>query len=164
MTNPSNPINPIEVVFPIIAGVVEKWRAGIDATAIEKQVKKVLDAQGESLVLKLMGFSNKWGQWELDYCNGRSGESAAGDYFRKLHQQAIQEWMANNFTLKLSDADKKRITRDVQREYVNAVAQGLAEAINEQANEDVKALVSQFVQSNQADNYLKIRELLENTK
>ena len=161
MTNPSNPINPIEVVFPIIADTVEKWRAGIDAAAIEKQVKKVLDAQSESLVLKLMGFNNRWGEWELDHGNGRSSESAAGKYFKTLHQQAIQEWMASNFTLKLSDADKKRITRDMQREYVSAVAQGLADAIHDQANADVKALVSQFVQSNQADNYLKLRELLE---
>lgn len=61
---------------------------------IERRVRALLNHHVQEIVVKLLGFDHHWGEdWELDHCNGRSGESAAGDWLRKRAGEAVDAWL-----------------------------------------------------------------------
>jgi hypothetical protein len=42
------------------------------------RVKTELDDHLNDIVAKVLGMNNRWGKWEVDNCNGRSGQSHIG--------------------------------------------------------------------------------------
>lgn len=61
---------------------------------IERRVWALLNNHVQKIVVKLLGFDHHWGEdWELDHCNGRAGESAAGDWLRERAGEAVYAWL-----------------------------------------------------------------------
>jgi hypothetical protein len=83
-------VNPVDSLLTSIACAVEEWKAKNTKEVIKTTVTELLDKESKQLTLKLLGFEDRWGKWEVDHCNGRGGESAAGDYLRIAQKTAIQ--------------------------------------------------------------------------
>lgn len=60
---------------------------------IPQMVSSMLERRMEEVVAKLLGFDNHWGDWAVDHCNGRAGNSAAGDWLREQARDAIKAWL-----------------------------------------------------------------------
>lgn len=153
-------VNPVDGVLEAIALAVAQWKEKNTEETIKKKVVDLLNKNSEEITLKLLGFNNRYGKWELDHCNGRSGTSAAGDYLTTMQQTAIQEWLQTVTMPKLSNAMKNRLSKDMQHDYEHTLHKVVREAVLRQAEVDAQALISKLTVSNQAENYLKVVKLL----
>ena len=70
----------------------QKWVAE-QHDVIEDTIKVMLDKRLDEIVGKMLGFDLRWGTWEVDHCNGRAGESAAGDWLRQRAGLAVMDWL-----------------------------------------------------------------------
>ena len=86
-------LNPINDLLPTVLKSIDKWKEKNSEEALTQRVHKLLDDNAETIVLKLLGFDNRWNKWELDHCNGRKGESAAGDYLKQDYERFLSEYL-----------------------------------------------------------------------
>jgi hypothetical protein len=69
----------------------DEWLAKAD---VPGRVSQMLDNKLKDVVGKLLGFDVRWGsEWRVDHCNGRAGNSAAGDYLREKCGASVNEWL-----------------------------------------------------------------------
>ncbi len=154
-------INPIDAVLPIVAQAVAEWKATNSEEKIKKKVKDLLDSKAEEVTLKLLGFNNSWGKWELDHCNGRSGESAAGDFIQQVQQTAIKEWLSEVAMPTLDEKMKKSILKGVNAEVKRSISYQIQQLATNQANALMNKLLSDICVSDHVDNYLRTMKLIE---
>jgi hypothetical protein len=152
--------NSMDVLLPVIAQAVEEWRAQNSEEAINKSVKALLDKNSKEITFKLLGFKADWNGWELDHCNGRSGESSAGDFIRKAQSEAIKEWLTNVELPAISDAFKKKLQAEAKQVYTQAIEANLVQAMRAKATQDATELIKKATESNNLANYLKTYSLL----
>ena len=83
---------PMKEVIPLIEKAINEWHAKNQPEDIVEYIHKKLDKSRDEVLLKLMGFNkDTWkGDWVLDHCNNRSGNSIAGDYLKLVQQDAIK--------------------------------------------------------------------------
>lgn len=153
-------INPVDGVLEVIALAVEEWKLQNTPEHIKEQVTDLLNQNREQVTLNLLGLEKGWGKWTVDHCNGRNGNSAAGDYLRKVQQEAIEEWFTSMCMPVLSSKTKASIQKSMQEDYEHMFKQQLRRKISEMAERDATALVEKLSVSNQAENYLKVVKLL----
>lgn len=159
----SAPSNPLDGYLATIATAVESWKSENSAEELARKVKRQLDEQAKLVMLKLLGFDvDSFGRenWELDHCNGRSGESSAGDFIRKHKAEAIKEWLLK---VELPEWDPKLLTsikKNCKSEYEREFNLQIYALVREKASKDAKELVNAICTSNHADNYLKVLELI----
>lgn len=114
---------------------------------IETVVNDILDQRVESLVSSLMGFGRdswQFGEvWKVDHCNGRSGESAAGDWLRERAGEAVRQWLDEQA------GDLPRLPKgaiaDLRREYLTVLRRELMAAVQRRAIEDAQELLGNIV-------------------
>ena len=154
-------INPIDAVLPHISAAVAEWQTVNSAENIGKRVKKLLDSESQQVTMKLLGFNTSWGrEWELDHCNGRGGESAAGDFIRKAQQTAIQEWLAAIPLPTISTKLMASLKREMNDVYEHSILEQVRNMAKKRANEDIENLLSKVIPSQQLTNYIKAMELI----
>lgn len=107
----------------IIADKLAKFGANL-----EEKIENMLDRRLQELVGKYLGFDNKWGRWELDHCNGRSGESAAGDFLRSKVQEGTKKWLEKQAG-NLPDLPKSAIA-DLKKEYLYILKREIEQNLN----------------------------------
>lgn len=156
----TKPIKPLDAILPLIAEAVSEWQAEHSPEVIKAKIKKLLDTNSKEVVLKLLGFNNNWDKWELDHCNGRSGESAAGDFIRKYQSEAIKEWLQTVCLPELDNKTKAQFKKDTQDEYRSCMYSKLRELARQRANEDLKLLIDELASTDQLDAYIKTMKLL----
>lgn len=154
-------INPLDKLLPLIATAVQEWQASNTPESIGISVKKLLDANSKKITMKLLGFDINYSQeWQLDHCNTRSGNSAAGDYLRESQSIAIKEWLA---TVMLPEVDKKMhktISKQLQSEYEYRLNEKVRELVLAQVKKDAEELVNSIVVSNNAESFYKLTALI----
>lgn len=155
---------PVDSILPHIAAAVAEWKAEHTGEKIKETVINLLNKESKQIVLKLLGFSESWGKWEVDHYNGRGGQSAAGDYLTKVQQEAIQEWLKCAVMPTLDKATKASMQKSAQQEYTYNLNRLVREYAISQAEFDAKAVIQQLVASDQVGNYLKVMALIEPTK
>lgn len=110
-------------------------------------VREILARKREEIVVKLLGFDSRWGEWDLDHCNGRSGDSAAGDYLRSRAGQAVKAWLDEQAG-DLPELPKRAID-SLRREYLAAYESELGRALRQlaqsRAREDVQSVADRVV-------------------
>lgn len=107
---------------------------------IETKIRRMLDRRLQEIVGKLMGFDTRWGDWELDHCNGRAGESAAGDWLRSQAGEAVKAWLseqAGNLPPLPKNAAKA-----LQKSYTDRLLDEAESLLKRKAQEDAAALVA----------------------
>jgi predicted AAA+ superfamily ATPase len=154
---------PVDSILPHIALAVAEWKAENTEEKIKKTVIDLLEKESKQIVLKLLGFSESWGKWEVDHCNGRGGQSAAGDYLTKVQQEAIQEWLKGAVMPTLDKATKASMQKSAQQEYSYNLTRLVREYAVSQAERDAQTVIKQLVASDQVGSYLKAMALIEST-
>lgn len=77
-----------------MAAARDEWAAQFKTPEdVRAYVFGILDRRAETIVAKMLGFDNHFNGWEVDHCNGRAGESAAGNYLRRRVGNAVGEWL-----------------------------------------------------------------------
>lgn len=161
LTSPPTIDKPIDSILPFIAAGVADWKATHTEEHVKQSVTDMLDRERKQIVLKLLGFNESWGKWELDHCNGRAGNSAAGDFLHTVQKEAIQAWMAGNIMPILDNKTQVALQKSAQVEYNNALTQAVKRLATVQANTDAQELIKRIVASNQLDNYIKAMNLID---
>lgn len=110
---------------------------------IEKQISSMLDRRLEEVVAKLLGFNNSWGRWEVDNCNGRDGNSAAGDWLREKAANAVKEWL----TAQAGDLPKlpAAAIKSLRKEYLEHFEQFAMDFLQHEAERNARELVERMV-------------------
>lgn len=157
--------NPVDDALTVIAATVEAWKAKNTPEAIERKTLELLNANSEEIVNKLLGFKkDSWDKkWELDHCNGRSGNSAAGDYLKNVQAETIRKWLSNVPLPELSQRVIKELTKEMESAYVDAYRQQLEALTVEKANEDAKAAFDKLTNKDFQNNYFKTLALIQPT-
>ena len=151
---------PLDTVLPTILSAANEWQKEHSPEKLKSKVKTMLDAHAEEITLKLLGFSDSWGRWELDHCNGRSGNSTAGDYLRQHQQAAIQEWMQDLCLPKLTPALKKTLQSQMQKEFQSQLYYKLREAVSNKLDDLVQQVLNDLASSDDLESYLKAIQLI----
>ncbi len=155
--------NPLDGMLAHIALAIHEWKSENSPEEIRKTIKKELDKHSKEILLKLMGFDNRWnqGRWELDHCNGRAGESSAGDYIKKHQAAAIKEWLGNVALPTLPPELSAGLRKTCQTQYEEVFARALRDLVRQKATDDAHELIKKLTTPTQVDNYLKTLSLIE---
>lgn len=153
--NPSN-----KLLKHVIEGI-DDWVATNPPEKIKADVFKRLDKSREEIVLKLLGFEKDYnGGWKIDHCNGRSGNSIAGEYL-KTHQTAIvNEWLAQAKMPEMTKTLEKSLTSGAVDEYQYEFRKRFREAVAAKAKQDAEELFSQISEDSTLEKYFKTIKLL----
>jgi len=72
----------------------DKWLA---QESIESRVQSMLHSRLEAISAQLLGFNPpRWSgdkNWEIDDCNGRTANTAAGDYIRQKVEASVKKFL-----------------------------------------------------------------------
>lgn len=160
---PSNKelVNPIDDLLDHIALAIERWKAENTPETIEKKVRQLLDKNSDEVVMKLLGFDNHWGNWEIDKANGKNTATQAGQYMAALHQEAIKNWFSQVKLPALPSKVIKSIEQDARRAYEYELKNKASELARVAATTHATQLVTEFTSSRQVENRLKLMALLE---
>ncbi len=153
-------LNPIDELLPVIAQAVAAWKLNNTATVVKDKITHLLDANSKEITMKLLGFDNRWNAWELDHCNGRSGNSAAGDFLRSTQAEAIKEWLAQVSMPTLDTKTKNKLIKQAQATYEDYLGRAVRAAIERKATADADLVIAQLTQSQQIDKHLQVLKLI----
>lgn len=155
---------PVDAVIPVILQAVAAWRLKNSDEALKAKVTQMLDKNSEEITLKLLGFDKSWDKWSLDHCNGRAGESAAGDYLRKTQAAAITQWLSQVPMPTLSQTLTKQLQTEAKSNYVKAFRRELMNKVEQQAEKDAAHFMLEYTKSQQIGSYVQMLKLLEQSK
>lgn len=156
----TKPINIVDQMLPLIAETVQEWKNEHTGQRLKDRVKRLLNEHSEEVTMKLLGFNASWNKWEIDHCNGRSGESAAGDFIRKHQSEAIHEWLTTVCLPVLDEKTKAQFQKQANQLYKETILYGLRKTVEQKAQKDLDALLKVVTTSDQVDNYIKTMQLL----
>ena len=92
MTFDIQPLIKEEQIEARIQSTTKKWLKELEAKgSIEEKVEAALQGELERVTRKVLGLDIRWHNksWEVDHCNGRSGNSIVGD---ALQERAVQRF------------------------------------------------------------------------
>ena len=153
--------NPLDALIPSIAVAVEEWKLANTEEMIKSNVTNRLNKASDEITMRLLGFNNGWdGKWVLDHCNGRSGESAAGDFIRKAQSEAIKGWLSSICMPKLSPVLKAKLEKEMQYEYNEYITRMVRNKIRDIADVHLTELVNSVVSTEKLNAYLQASKLI----
>ena len=133
----------------VVERAAKEWT---EAHASEQQIKYAvferLDASRDQIVLKLLGFDKSWGRdFELDHCNGRAGQSAAGDFIVSAANGAVKAWLAEQVGRlpDLSASARKSLIRFYHETLERELRRELARAAQERASEKAEEIMREVL-------------------
>ena len=153
-------VNPVDEVVTHIHAALSDWKSKNTPETIKATVTKQLDKAADEVLYKLLGFDFRYSKWDVDHCNGRSGESAAGDYLRKHKQTAIEEWFKSAELPPMSAALKKALQKEASEYYKHALMERVRVHATTQASNDAAAIIAALVPSKTIDSYLQVLKLV----
>ena len=151
--------------IPLIEKAIKGWHAKNQPEDIVEYIHEKLDKSRDEVLLKLLGFNkDSWkGDWVLDHCNNRSGNSIAGDYLKSVQQDAINDWLSKVALPKLSKTDSDRIAASFKAEYVRRLRRAVLAYAEKKAMEHAQQLVDALVPTPPIDQYLQLKDLITPT-
>ena len=153
-------LNPIDELLPVIAQAVATWKLNNTAPIVKDKITRLLDANSKEITMKLLGFDKRWNEWELDHCNSRSGNSAAGDFIRSTQAEAIKEWLAQVSMPTLDTKTKNKLLKQAQATYEDYLGRAVRAAIERKAAADADLVIAHLTQSQQIDKHLQALKLI----
>ena len=157
-------LNPINDLLPTVLKSIDQWKEKNSEEALTQRVHKLLDDNAETIVLKLLGFDNRWDKWELDHCNGRSGESAAGDYLRQVQHDAIQDWLKNVKLPELNKTLSAALQKSIKQDYERFLSEYLYKYAREEADKTAKEIIQSLFSQSKVDGMLTLQQLIQDNK
>ena len=166
MTKPKIPAikNPVDGLLQHISKAVMDWESVNTPEEIKERTHSLLNKNCDEIVLKLLGFDTRYGQgFQLDHCNGRSGNSIAGDYIRNLQGEAIKDWLGKVKMPTMSVALKKSFESSMREAYTQELRRHVYTLVQQKAEEDAEELLKQLTCTETQDNYIKALNLIKQT-
>lgn len=162
MEKPQHPVDPI---IGHIATAITEWQNALSEEKIKKNVHKALNQSTDNLMLQLLGLeshthSDGRRTWRVDHCNGRAGESAAGDILRKWQQDAIVDFFRDVGMPVLSELEKEDLKQEIKRRYMENMKSAIYSEVRAAASRDLSKLIQSISQETQLEDYKKVLSLL----
>ena len=127
----------------------EKWLA---EESVESRVRRILHGRLEAISAQLLGFQPPgWGgnkRWEIDNCNGRTANTAAGNYIREHAEVAVKQAL-DELVGKLPPlpaSARKSLIRHYHDRVEYEVRQKMRELAIERAKEMAKRILDDAVE------------------
>ena len=120
----------------------------LDVDKMGREIIKELDARKHATIWKLLGLDNRWGQWDIDHCNGRNSpitqylstelELVVGERVREAVAEVVK-----------SDGPQmiKKIRAGIQRELKDRYTRAIRDQVIEQTNRIVEAEAKEIARS-----------------
>ena len=154
---------PNKEVISIVQAAINEWNRQNNLENIRDKVFSKLNQSRDEVLLKLMGFNDRWDQWEIDHCNGRSGNSVIADILYNLHKEALTDWVKENYSPKLTATQKQQIQSAYRASYFEYLRKSVRELAEQKARENAQKIVDQLVKVDDVDAYIQTMTLLLKT-
>lgn len=132
----------IDATISKAENAAEKWLKE-NEYQIECKVYQMLDQKLQEIVAKIMGFDNCSGKWEVDHCNGRRGESIAGDWIKIHAKEAIERWLEEQIG-SLPNLPATAI-KDLKKNYLEYLKDWINKALMIEARERAEKMIGQVL-------------------
>lgn len=139
------------------------WKKQNDEAALRRRVFSRLDKSADQIVLKLLGFRPDGHGWEIDHCNGRGGESAAGKFLQNTQNDAVNEWLSNVAMPVLTAKDRESLEASAKETYLRVLHNQLREKARNRAAKDAQDLVDALAESQNLHRVLEAHALVRGT-
>ena len=107
--------------------------------------KKIIDDHMDQVVPKLLGFENRWGgKWEVDHCNGRSGQTEIGDFIKHQCKGGIIQWLDELKKVKLPKPSKK-IKEALKKDYERVFEREIRDTVWHRAKQDAESFINKMI-------------------
>lgn len=149
---PEELTNLAEISASTIQEALAEWATENSPEKLKAKCLRTLDNSREDILRALLGFEkDSWGrnEWRVDHCNGRAGESAAGDYIRRHQQAAIEQWL-HSVTLPAIDAGmKKSMQQEAKDVFMRLFRKNLEAKVATYAHEQADIYFNEFIKQQQ---------------
>jgi len=161
--------NLVEISAENIQAAYMKWLAQNTPETIQKNCLNILNKSKDDILRALLGFEkDSWGrqEWKVDHCNGRAGESAAGDYLRRHQQAAIDQWLSQVDMPEMTPSMKKSMENEALDMFKREFNRTLKVKVTQYAEEQASAFFNTIIESQktQVNAQMKALELLLNVR
>ena len=149
-------------LIQVIQNVLEEWHSKNDEPTLRKNIHTRLDKDKDQILMKLLGFNkNSWSHsWELDHCNGRAGNSIAGDYLKDVQHKAINDWLSLVELPSLTKVETANIQKQYKHAFMQSLEKRLIEHAHTAASESAEKIFKDLVKAPDIDKYLQTMNLL----
>lgn len=136
------------VVADAVIETVERW-LGSDsgATAVRERVETLLNHDIDDVVMKVIGFRRRSfdaGKWELDHCNGRSGNSIVGERLHRTAEKKAEEWMKRVMGDALEVDLTKEERDDLREEYLKMIRRAVRAEMSSRARDVAVGILNEM--------------------
>lgn len=154
--------HPLDALLPLVYQYMNEWHQQKSPDVLRRNIHAALDKSSREVLLKLMGFNNGWGgAWEIDHCNGRSGNSIAGEFLKKTQKEALEAWLKAVTLPTLTPKQEADILESMTKEYLSNFRSQIRKVAREKAQQDVQALVERITPAQTIDSFGQLLELLQ---
>lgn len=161
VTDPTTKKSVLDSVLPIINEAVTNWKLKNDREKLTRDVTMLLDKNSKEIVMKLLGFNITYdNKWALDHCNGRSGNSPAGDYLKEQQSEIIKGWLEKVAMPVMTPAELKKIAADAKHEYTYAFEKAIRVLVTDAANKDAADVMRSLTECKDVAAYLQAMRLI----
>lgn len=152
-----------ETMFHVMTDAINDWIAANPPENLAKEVTEWLNRNKKDITCHLLGFDRSWGEWRVDHCNGRAGESAVGDYLRMTASKSIKDWFDSMPLPKIEGDVAKAFEKEALEVYRREYNTQLRELVTKQAKEDAENVMRKVGEdmSTIIENHMKITALIE---
>lgn len=150
--------------YSAILDGVNEWINANDPINLKKQIHTKLNRNRDTIVMKLLGFDNSWGDMSLDHCNGRSGNSTAGDYLNAQANIVVNEWLANFIPPKISEELSANVSKDYEKMYKAMLKNSIQKLAKAAADKDANRIIDKLSSTAFIEDIEKTYKLINNEK
>ena len=127
----------VERVRRTIEKTVSEW-ADHWASAGPEKIRAMLDEAAEQIVAGVIGFSNRYGKWEVDRShNGKDVDSFIVRFISNRAETAIHKWLDENVERVLAKPFPPEVLRGARAEYLRVFSWQLERRVRDLAEQDV---------------------------
>lgn len=127
----------------------ERANEAFTPDSLATEISTMLTRERREIVLKLLGFTDRWGKLEVDHCNGLDKESIIGRYLRGRAEPIVTAWMEKEIRPIFEAKARERLAnakvrKAVEKEFVERFTYCLRESISREAERLAKEHAAAF--------------------
>lgn len=149
--------SPVEKANAVLLQAVADWEKANTPKALRERVIELLDSKRDEAILKIIGFDDRWGRWELS----SKDSSPIGMAIQNAVQEAVPLLGDIAQNLKISTSLKNRLIKEATSQFedsVNrAVYRNTQRLIEAKVEEELKALAS----SEELNKIIQLRSVIK---
>jgi len=130
-------MNYVERVRRTIETTISDWADHWTSKGPAK-IHEMLDGAAEQIVCGVLGFTNRFGRWEIDRShNGKDSDSYIGRYIKGHAEKEIHKWLEENLPKILAKPFPPETLRAARAEYLRVFSYKLEQKVRDFVDKDV---------------------------